>query len=225
MSGNTTFHTPNPKNIKPCWNFHRETCIEVFRFSGFVGHIDLDVSRSLFVKQTSEQKFDAQYKPIPNYPPEKACQLYLTYGKKIGATKEALKYLLLLTTMTESELQEMAKKTKEIEVGKEEVTSKPPKRAAKVKKEITGKPVVMKTTPLKSEPKEKPVKKAAAAAKDKKPSASQMFKDLIMAGKKTDDEIFAEVKAAFGLDDSKRGYVKWYRNDLIKKGFKVPTAK
>lgn len=73
----------------------------------------------------------------------------------------------------------------------------------------------------------KPAKKEAAASTKEKaprgPSASSRFKELIMANataKKplTDDEIFAKVAAEFGLDESKRTYVAWYRNDMRKKG-------
>ena len=66
--------------------------------------------------------------------------------------------------------------------------------------------------------------KPAAAPKPKKDrTVASVMRALIMAGGKTDDQIFAEVKAEFGLDDGKRGYVKWYRNDLIKKGEKPPA--
>ena len=56
-------------------------------------------------------------------------------------------------------------------------------------------------------------------------SAAQMFQDLIMAGKLTDDQIFEKVQAEFGLDEKKRGYVKWYRNHLKKQGQNPPEAK
>ncbi len=54
-------------------------------------------------------------------------------------------------------------------------------------------------------------------------SASAMFKSLIIENEgkkkpKTDDEIFADVKTTFGIDDSKRGYVGWNRNWLKKQG-------
>lgn len=57
---------------------------------------------------------------------------------------------------------------------------------------------------------------------EKRDSAAAMFKDLILEGKLTDDQIFAKVKAKFDLDDNKRGYVSWYRNNLRKQGKKVP---
>jgi len=87
-------------------------------------------------------------------------------------------------------------------------------------------------------PTEKEIEMAKARAKAKaakqakktgekvpRESAAQMFKDLIMAGKLTDDQIFATVKKKFGLDDKKRSYVAWYRNQLSKDGQKPPAAK
>ncbi len=52
-----------------------------------------------------------------------------------------------------------------------------------------------------------------------------MFQALIMAGELTDLDIFYAVQAKFGLDDNKRGYVGWYRNNMRKKGMRVPDAK
>lgn len=49
-------------------------------------------------------------------------------------------------------------------------------------------------------------------------SSAAMFRRLILRGDLTDDQIFKEVQKAFGLADNRRAYVKWYRNDLVKKG-------
>ena len=68
------------------------------------------------------------------------------------------------------------------------------------------------------------VAKDPAAPKVRKPSASSLFAELIMAGVLTDDQIFAQVQAAFGLSDDKKSYTKWYRNDLRKKGKNPPAA-
>jgi len=68
------------------------------------------------------------------------------------------------------------------------------------------------------------VAKDPAAPKVRKPSASTLFAELIMAGVMTDDQIFAQVQAAFGLSDDKKSYTKWYRNDLRKKGKNPPAA-
>lgn len=61
--------------------------------------------------------------------------------------------------------------------------------------------------------------------KVKRESASAMFQELIMAGKMTDDEIFAAVQEKFGLPDKKRNYVPWYRNYLKKAGMNPPEPK
>lgn len=60
---------------------------------------------------------------------------------------------------------------------------------------------------------------------ERKESASAMFKELIMKGGMTDDQIFSKVKEKFGLDDKKRGYVAWYRNHLKKEGKNPPEPK
>lgn len=95
-------------------------------------------------------------------------------------------------------------------------------------------------TPAAKAPEKKPAaasKKSTAAGegkaadKDGKPSASTMFKKLLLEDdgkgvcKHTDDEIFKQVKAKFNLEDKKRAYVTWYRNDLTKKGVKVPKKR
>jgi len=47
-------------------------------------------------------------------------------------------------------------------------------------------------------------------------SASSRFKDLILEGGRTDEEIFKICQAEYGLSDDKRSYVSWYRNWLKK---------
>lgn len=51
-----------------------------------------------------------------------------------------------------------------------------------------------------------------------KPSAAQMFRDLILSGSYDDDQIFKMVQKEYGLDDSKRNYVSYYRRELKIKG-------
>jgi hypothetical protein len=68
-----------------------------------------------------------------------------------------------------------------------------------------------------------PATTKAKAAKG--PSAASRFKELIMAGKLTDDELFAKVQEEFKLSDDKRRYVAWYRNDLKKTGQNPPEPK
>ena len=67
--------------------------------------------------------------------------------------------------------------------------------------------------------------KAAKAPKTETASAAATFKELIIKGTMTDDQIFATVQKKHGLDDSKRSYVAWYRNNLRKKGVELPERR
>ena len=74
----------------------------------------------------------------------------------------------------------------------------------------------------------KAVKNGSGEAKTRTPRTDKpaaMFKELIMAGRFTDDVIFKKVQEKFGLDDKKRTYVAWYRNYLTKQGENPPAAK
>lgn len=99
--------------------------------------------------------------------------------------------------------------------------------ATKAKTPAAKKTPAKKAAAVKTPAKKTPTaKKAPAVAGERKPTASQMFQELIMAGNLTDDKIFEKVQAKFGLDEKKRGYVKWYRAHLKKLGTKdVPEAK
>jgi len=70
-----------------------------------------------------------------------------------------------------------------------------------------------KPMPTSKKGKEPPVPKVKA---EKKPSMAGMARDLILAGKLTDDQIFQQVLEAF--PNFRRTSVDWYRNELIKKG-------
>jgi len=199
--------------IMPCYDHQRRTCIQVERAAGLVKFIPLDVSLGLEVHSTSMDSFDHRFTPTEGYPVEKACQLFVNYSQTLGATKEAMDYLGQVINVSKQEL--------EMATAKKQTTAEKP----------ATKPATKKAAPVKTAKVEKPTAKAAKpAAKpvkagEKKPSAAQMFQDLIMAGKLTDDQIFEKVQAEFGLDEKKRGYVKWYRNHLKKQGANPPEAK
>jgi len=65
----------------------------------------------------------------------------------------------------------------------------------------------------------------AAPKKKREITAAGRFQELIMKGTLTDDQIFAAVKKEFGLNDSKRYYVGWYRNYCKRQGKNPPPAK
>jgi hypothetical protein len=186
--------------IMPCYDHQRRTCIQVERSAGLVKFIPLDVTLGLEVHSTSADSFDQRFTPMEGYPVEKACQLFVNYSQTLGATKEAMEYLGQVINVSKQEL--------EMATTKKQVTAEKP----------TTKPAAKKAAPVKTAAK-------PAKAGEKKPSAAQMFQDLIMAGKLTDDQIFEKVQVEFGLDEKKRGYVKWYRNHLKKQGANPPEAK
>lgn len=204
---------PTP-GIIPCYDRQRRTCIQVERIGAHVKYIPLDVNEGLQVLTATANEFDQRYEPMVNYPAEKACQLFLNYSQTIGATKEALGYLGQIVNVSKQEA-DMATTKKTAATEKAAATKTAAKKAAPAKP--AAKPAPVKAT--------KPAAKPAAKTGEKKISAAQMFQDLIMQGKLTDDQIFEKVQAQFGLDEKKRGYVKWYRNHLKKQGANPPEAK
>jgi len=161
--------------------------------------------------ETGEEAFDREWQPDNDYPVDRAAKLYAAYAADLGGSPEAMRELAKLTNLT-NEVIEMATSKKAA------APSAPAKKAAPAKTAPAKKAAPAKTAPAKK----------AAPAKDsgeKRNTAAQMFKDLIMEGKLTDDQIFAKVQKEFNLDDNKRSYVKWYRNDLNKKGMNPPAAK
>ena len=197
---------PEPTLIA-CYDFNRRTCLKVWADEEITKYIPLDITEGLEVHKLSTTEFDRRFQPMVNYPAAKAAQLYLGYGLTIGATDEALDFLAHVITITSQERDMATAKKKAAKAATEDKEKKVAKKAAKA----AG---------------AKPAKKAAKEPGVKRETAAQMFQDLIMEGKLTDDQIFAKVKAKFGLDDKKRGYVKWYRNHLKKAGTKnVPDAK
>lgn len=199
-------------NLVPCMDRERRTCLLVARDHGRVKFIPFEVT-GLGVQVVPEAKFDERYQPIVNYPPARAAQLYLGYSCDVGATKEVLDYLGRLVNVSEKEaIMATTKQTTKQGASKKTPAAPPPKTEKPVKagRRVTD-PVVKSTKP--------------AVVTARPPSAASRFQELIMEGKLTDDKIFEKVQTEFGLDESKRGYVKWYRNHLKKQGKNPPEPK
>lgn len=214
--------------IVACCDHQRRTCLQVERLDGTIKYIPLDIAGGLRVQTMSASEFDRRYQPMVNYPAEKAAQLYLGYSQNIGASEEALGYLGQVVNVSKQEFEMATKKQQAAEQPEEKRTTKSRRTTnteepAKASRRKTD-PVAAPAKPAKAA-KTTAVKAPAAKSGEKKPSAAQMFQDLIMAGKLTDDQIFEKVQAEFGLDEKKRGYVKWYRNHLKKQGKNPPEPK
>lgn len=179
-----------------------------------VKFIPLDISDGFHVHETTKASFDQRYKLMPEYPMDKAAQLYLNYCLAVGATDEVIDQLSQFISITDEDRKVATSKraAAPAKPAKKEVVEKPA-RKRRVKKTETA-------------PVEKPARKRRVKSTSTEyTSAAQMFQGLIMEGKLTDDEIFSQVQEAFGLDDKKRSYVTWYRNNLTKKGMNPPVAK
>lgn len=226
---------------------NRRTCIVLDVEADPRPFIQLSVEDGLQVECLPVTQFNQRWNPLPDYPPERAARLYVGYSRTIGATQEALDALGLLTTVTQEDItMATAKKTPAVHNEKEthkaslktgtSVKDLPAHAKAPAKKgapaKATAKPAAKPAetkkaaAPAKGTATAKPApKKAAAPRAAGQRTAAEAFREHIRAGKLTDDAIFAAVQKEFGLDDKKRGYVSWYRNDLRKKGEKVPDAK
>lgn len=199
-----------------CMDRERRTCIAVDRSEEIVKYIPLDIEAGLVVLSMSTEEFDSRYRPMLEYPVEKAATLYAAYARTIGATQEAMSFLSPLTDLTQKEI--------DMAVAKKKDTTK-----AAEEKKTASKAASKKTAPAKTKkpeaPKTEKQPKGEKQPKASRETAAQMFQDLIMAGKLSDDQIFAKVQEKFGLDDKKKGYVKWYRNHLKKQGKNPPEPK
>lgn len=196
------------------YDSQRRTCLLV-ESGDQVKFIPMDIAEGFQVHETTKVSFEQRYTLMPDYPLDKAAQLYLNYALAIGASEEVMQHLSQIITVTDGDIKMATSKRSEKPVKKTAAKKSPeekPTRKRRAKKVVEEKPA-----------RKRRAKKAASSGEYN--SAAAMFQGLIMDGKLTDDEIFAQVQEAFDLDDKKRSYVTWYRNNLTKKGMNPPAAK
>ena len=134
-----------------------------------------------------------------------AARTYVVHMTYAGGSEEALEELGKLTTITSLERETIMKKNED------------KKKAAQPRVAGAG---VANTAGVKKEP------KAPKEPKEKKLRPADTFRELIMKGGITDDQIFAAVQKKHPeVTKEKRSYVTWYRNDLRKKGENPPAPK
>ena len=190
-----------------CCDHQRRTCLLLAIDAEDATYIPFAIE-GFDVVRSDATDFTKRYHPLGDYPPERCAQLYASYSRDLGASEQAILELGKFTTISDQE------KTMATKKRAANAASVPAEKAA-------AKKAAAKTAPAKKAT----VKKVAGDGATNRPSAAQLFQELIMEGKKTDDQIFAEVQKQFGLDEKKRGYVKWYRNYLEKQGKNPPAAK
>jgi len=195
------------------YDSQRRTCL-LIKSGDQVKFIPMDIAEGFQVHETTKVSFEQRYTLMPDYPLDKAAQLYLNYALAVGASDEVMNHLSQIITVTDEDFKMATSKRSEKPVKKP--PEEKPARKRRTKKVAEEKPTRRKRTA----PRTKKVESSGEYN-----SEAAMFQGLIMEGKLTDDEIFVQVQEAFGLDDKKRSYVTWYRNNLKKKGENPPEAK
>jgi len=220
----------NNQNVFGVFADHqRRTCIRVDD-GDKVKFIPLEVEAGFHVQSLPARDFYDRFKPLTTYPVMRAAQLYLGYARVSGGSEEALDYLGQMTTVTNEDRIMATTKAKTATTKPAAAKAAPSKEAApaKVKRPIELKEAAEATKPAKAPAKAAeadPKKSMVGKNKARRHSASQMFQDLIMEGKLTDDQIFEKVQKEFNLDEDKRKYVSWYRNKLKSDGKNLPAPK
>ena len=206
------------------YDFNHRSCLALSRCDGQVICIPA-TSEGYDVAVWDEKNFDTVYNTcLPDYPPERCAKVYVEFAQFLGATPAALHELGRLTTITESEYTMATKKATPITKPAATKPAAPAKKPAKTPKAFEAKaPKAIKVVVAK-EPKTTEAKAPKAEGGEKKGSAAALFRELIMAGKLTDSQIFEQVQAKFGLTPDKKGHVSWYRN-WLKRNDQNPPAR
>lgn len=122
-------------DIRPYNDAARRSCIQVERGTDTVKFVPLDVENGLAVHECPKREFDDRFKPMADYPADKAVRLFVTYAQSIGATQEVMEYFSRIIKITEREIK-MATTKKSAAVERvEKVTAKKTTLAAAVKAE------------------------------------------------------------------------------------------
>ncbi len=85
--------TSKPKKLTAYWDTQRRTCLLVRQSGSEVLHIPLVTGKPLRIMSTKEPAFNVLWKPIPDYPIEKAAQIMLRFTQDLGATRDVMEAL------------------------------------------------------------------------------------------------------------------------------------
>lgn len=209
----------------------RRTCIVVDADDQDYYLVKLDTSSGLRVLTMPVDQFEDNFSEIKGYPIRKSIEQYAEFARYCGASQEVVdKFNSILNdeekkgvdvSLTRLKLQQVrlldgkvaqmksteSDDTPPWDTGEEDVqpTKKGKTKMARQPKASLKVPSNSATT-------------NTGSIKQPRRTAASVFKDLILTGQYSDDEIFAIVQKEFGLDDSKRSYVAYYRRELKNKG-------
>lgn len=221
--------------ISTYYDRQRRTCIVVESDKSNVSLVKLDTSAGLRISLMPANLFEDVYSEVAGYPIHKAIEQYSEFARYCGAEKyvvDAFNSILdseekngVDVSLTRLKLQQVklldGKAAKTPSAASADDTppwnddepgvdnSKPTKK---------GKTAMAKQPKATAKVPSNPDTKNTGSIKQARRTAASAFKDLILTGQYSDDEIFEIVQKEFGLDDSKRSYVAYYRRELKNKG-------
>ena len=212
-------------------DFNAHTCIELDQKNGIVIYMTFNAEDGITVRRSALETFERLYKWLPHQSLKSAVKTFFDFGKYVRISNEARQYLAQLNNQfnkeftmphSQDELHKMSAAAKAANESKGKAKAEP---KGKAKAEPKGKAKAESKGKAKAESKGKaktPV--TSKDGKEKKQGITPFMKELIMAGKLTDDEIFTQAQLKFGCDEKKRWYISWCRHDLRKKGINPPDA-
>lgn len=216
--------------ISTYYDRQRRTCIVVASDKSNVSLVKLDTSAGLRISLMPVNLFEDAYSEVAGYPIHKAIEQYSEFARYCGATQDVMNAFNGIldseekngvdVKLTRLKLQQVklldgkaakpADDTPPWDVDEPSVDN--PKQTKKGKTAMARQPKTAVKVPSSS------ATTNTGSIKQPRRTAASAFKDLILTGQYSDDEIFATVQKEFGLDDSKRSYVAYYRRELKNKG-------
>lgn len=220
--------------ISTYYDRQRRTCIVVESDKSNVSLVKLDTAAGLRISYMPVDLFGDTYSEVAGYPIHKAIEQYSEFARYCGAEKyvlDAFNSILdaeekkgIDVKLTRLKLQQVklldgkaakapsAAPADDTPPWDDEPSMDNPKPTKKGKTAMARQPKASVKVPSNS------ATSNTGSIKQPRRTAASAFKDLILTGQYSDDEIFATVQKEFGLDDSKRSYVAYYRRELKNKG-------
>ena len=220
--------------ISTYYDRQRRTCIVVESDKSNVSLVKLDTAAGLRISLMPVDLFEDVYSEVTGYPIHKAIEQYAEFARYCGAEKyvlDAFNYILDAEEKKGVDVKLTRLKLQQVKLLDGKAAKTPSAASADDTPPWDDEPSVDNSKPTKKgktamarQPKAS-VKVPSNSAttntgsiKQPRRTAASAFKDLILTGQYSDDEIFATVQKEFGLDDSKRSYVAYYRRELKNKG-------
>lgn len=190
-------------NIGVYADHQRRTCILVSDGEP-VKYIPLDISGGgLRVHTTTLASFTSRYTKLPDYPIEKAKQLYLNFAKSVGATAEAVEHLSKHVVFTEEDREMVLNRVS----AAEKIFKKSAREHRTKSRKVASEPVKRRQR----------VKKVASEPSGRYVSVKEMVEALVKGGRTiTDDDLFKRVQKEFRLADTKRPFIRRCHRNILK---------